>query len=52
MISIVLRRIPSEFLTFEQIGMPPVVRELIQRPRGLFLVTGPTGSGKTTTLPA
>jgi twitching motility protein PilT len=50
MISIVLRRIPSEFLTFEQIGMPPVVRELIQRPRGLFLVTGPTGSGKTTTL--
>ena len=50
MISIVLRRIPSEFLSFEQLGMPPVVRDLLLRPRGLFLVTGPTGSGKTTTL--
>lgn len=49
-ISIVLRRIPNEFLTFEQLGLPPVVRDLIQRPRGLFLVTGPTGSGKTTSL--
>ena len=49
-ISMVLRRIPNEFLTFEQLGLPPVVRELIQRPRGLFLVTGPTGSGKTTSL--
>jgi twitching motility protein PilT len=37
-------------LTFEQIGLPEVVRELIRRPRGLFLVTGPTGSGKTTSL--
>ncbi|MCH2212456.1 MAG: type IV pilus twitching motility protein PilT [Fuerstiella sp.] len=50
MIAMVLRRIPSEFLTFEQLGLPPVVRELIQRTRGLFLVTGPTGSGKTTSL--
>lgn len=50
MIGMVLRRIPNEFLTFEQLGLPPVVRELIQRPRGLFLVTGPTGSGKTTSL--
>lgn len=50
MISMVLRRIPNEFLTFEQLGLPPIVRELIQRPRGLFLVTGPTGSGKTTSL--
>lgn len=49
-VSIVLRRIPSEFLTPEQIGLPPVCLELIQRPRGLFLVTGPTGSGKTTSL--
>jgi len=49
-ISMVLRRIPNEFMTFEQIGLPAVVRDLIQRPRGLFLVTGPTGSGKTTTL--
>ncbi|MEZ6062462.1 MAG: type IV pilus twitching motility protein PilT [Planctomycetaceae bacterium] len=50
MISMVLRQIPRDFLTFEQLGLPPVVRELIQRPRGLFLVTGPTGSGKTTSL--
>ena len=49
-ISMVLRRIPNEFLTFEQLGLPPVVEDLIQRPRGLFLVTGPTGSGKTTSL--
>ena len=50
MISMVLRRIPNEFLSFEQLGLPPVVKDLIQRPRGLFLVTGPTGSGKTTSL--
>jgi twitching motility protein PilT len=49
-IGICLRRIPSQFLTFEQIGMPDAVRSLIVRPRGLILVTGPTGSGKTTTL--
>lgn len=49
-VGMVLRRIPNEFLTFEQLGLPPIVKELIQRPRGLFLVTGPTGSGKTTSL--
>jgi twitching motility protein PilT len=49
-IGMVLRRIPSQFLTFEQIGMPEAVRALIIRPRGLLLVTGPTGSGKTTSL--
>lgn len=49
-IGIVCRRIPNEFLTFEQIGLPPVIVDLLHRPRGLFLVTGPTGSGKTTTL--
>ncbi len=49
-IGMVLRRIPNEFLTFEQLGLPPIVTELITRPRGLFLVTGPTGSGKTTSL--
>jgi twitching motility protein PilT len=49
-IGMVLRRIPNEFLTFEQLGLPPVISELITRPRGLFLVTGPTGSGKTTSL--
>ncbi len=49
-IGMVLRRIPSQFLTFEQIGMPDAVKRLITRPRGLLLVTGPTGSGKTTSL--
>jgi twitching motility protein PilT len=49
-ISLCLRRIPNEFLPPEVLGLPPVVLELIQRPRGLFLVTGPTGSGKTTSL--
>jgi len=49
-IGMVLRRIPSKFLTFEQIGMPDAIRTLITRPRGLLLVTGPTGSGKTTSL--
>ena len=49
-IGMVLRRIPSQFLTFEQIRMPEAVRSLIVRPRGLLLVTGPTGSGKTTSL--
>lgn len=46
----VLRQIPNTMLSIDQIGLPPVVKELCGRPRGLFLVTGPTGSGKTTTL--
>ena len=49
-IGMVLRRVQNEFLTFEQLGLPPVIADLIKRPRGLFLVTGPTGSGKTTSL--
>jgi twitching motility protein PilT len=49
-IGMVLRRIPSQFLSFEQIGMPEAIKRLITRPRGLLLVTGPTGSGKTTSL--
>jgi twitching motility protein PilT len=49
-IGLVLRRIPSAFLTFEQLRMPDAVKRLITRPRGLLLVTGPTGSGKTTSL--
>lgn len=49
-IGMVLRRIPNEFLSFEQLGLPPIIKDLIRRPRGLFLVTGPTGSGKTTSL--
>ena len=48
--SAVLRLIPSELLSFEQIGVPEAVQELLSKPRGLILVTGPTGSGKTTTL--
>lgn len=46
----VLRMIPSTLLTLEQIGLPPSVKELLFKPRGLILVTGPTGSGKSTTL--
>ena len=48
--SLVLRRIPNTILSFEQIGLPEMARQICRRPRGIFLVTGPTGSGKTTTL--
>lgn len=44
------RMIPYKFMTFEELGLPPVVREISRKPRGLVLVTGPTGSGKSTTL--
>jgi twitching motility protein PilT len=50
--SAVLRQIPSKLLSFEEIGLPPACVELLRRPRELVLVTGPTGSGKTTTLAA
>ena len=46
----VLRQIPNKLMSMEQLGLPPVVREILFRPRGLILVTGPTGSGKSTTL--
>jgi twitching motility protein PilT len=49
-VGVVLRLLPSRILTFEQIGLPTQIRELLHRPRGLILVTGPTGCGKTTTL--
>ncbi len=49
-IAMVLRQIPTDILTFEQLGTPPIIKSLCMRPRGLFLVTGPTGSGKSTTL--
>ena len=49
-VSIALRLIPSRILTFDEIGLPAMVQALCRRPRGLFLITGPTGSGKTTTL--
>jgi twitching motility protein PilT len=48
--ALVARLIPSRILTFDEVGLPEAVRELCHRPRGLVLVTGPTGSGKTTTL--
>src|SRR3954468_2847029 len=48
--SMVLRKIPNKILTFEQIGLPEMARQICRRPRGIFLCTGPTGSGKTTTL--
>src|SRR5450631_2450329 len=48
--AVVLRQIPSKLLTMEQIGIPPSVKELLYKPRGLILVTGPTGCGKTTSL--
>jgi len=51
-IAAVFREIPSEILTCEQLGLPPVIRKLASLPRGLVLVTGPTGSGKSTTLAA
>lgn len=46
----VFRAIPYEILGFEKLGLPPVVKDLCKKPRGLILVTGPTGSGKSTTL--
>jgi twitching motility protein PilT len=44
------RAVPFKILTFEELGLPPIVADLAKRPRGLVLVTGPTGSGKSTTL--
>jgi twitching motility protein PilT len=48
----VFRAIPYEIKAFEELGLPSVVRQLCEKPRGLILVTGPTGSGKSTTLAA
>ena len=49
-LAIVCRQIPNKLLGIEEIGLPKITTELVRRPRGLFLVTGPTGCGKTTTL--
>lgn len=49
-VSMALRLIPAKLMGLEEIGLPPVVRELLALPRGLILIAGPTGSGKTTTL--
>ena len=46
------RLIPSEIVPIDALGLPPIVHELARRPRGLVLVTGPTGSGKSTSLAA
>ncbi len=51
-VAMVIRMIPFNVRTFEDLGLPPVVAKLAERPRGLVLVTGPTGSGKSTTLAA
>jgi twitching motility protein PilT len=48
----VFREIPSTIMTAEELGLPPVISKLASLPRGLILVTGPTGSGKSTTLAA
>ncbi|MBT3339434.1 MAG: PilT/PilU family type 4a pilus ATPase [Planctomycetes bacterium] len=48
--ALVCRRIPAHRMSFDDIGAPPVLRHMAGLPRGLVLVTGPTGSGKTTTL--
>jgi twitching motility protein PilT len=51
-VSMVIRQIPFSVKTFEELGLPSVVAKLAEKPRGLVLVTGPTGSGKSTTLAA
>ncbi len=51
-VAAVFREIPNKILTCEELGLPPVIRQLSTLPRGLVLVTGPTGSGKSTTLAA
>jgi twitching motility protein PilT len=51
-VSMVIRMIPFNVRTFNDLGLPPVMAKLAERPRGLILVTGPTGSGKSTTLAA
>ncbi len=51
-VSMVIRQIPYEILQLDKLGLPPVVRDFTNRQKGLILVTGPTGSGKSTTLAA
>ncbi len=51
-VGMVLRLIPAKLMSLDELGAPPVLKDLVMRPRGLILVTGPTGSGKTTTLAA
>ncbi len=51
-VAAVFRTIPYEILSFETLKLPPIVKELSERPNGLVLITGPTGAGKSTTLAA
>ena len=51
-VSMVIRQIPFQIKTFEQLNLPPIIAKIAEKPRGLVLVTGPTGSGKSTTLAA
>jgi twitching motility protein PilT len=51
-VSMVIRQIPFSIKTFQDLGLPPVIAKFAEKPRGLVLVTGPTGSGKSTTLAA
>jgi twitching motility protein PilT len=51
-VAVVIRMIPFNVRTFQELGLPPIVSKLAEKPRGLILVTGPTGSGKSTTLAA
>ena len=51
-VAMAIRQIPYEIISIERLGLPPVVNQLSERPRGLVLVTGPTGAGKSTTLAA
>jgi len=51
-VSMAIRQIPFQIKSFEELGLPPVIARFADKPRGLVLVTGPTGSGKSTTLAA
>jgi twitching motility protein PilT len=51
-VSMVIRQIPFNIKTFQDLGLPPIIAKMADKPRGLVLVTGPTGSGKSTTLAA
>jgi twitching motility protein PilT len=51
-VSMVIRQIPFNIKTFQDLGLPPIIAKMAEKPRGLVLVTGPTGSGKSTTLAA
>ena len=51
-VAMAIRQIPYEIISVEKLGLPPILNQLSERPRGLILVTGPTGSGKSTTLAA